>query len=79
MKMAKFDMEQTMAVVAVQQLINDWAYDLDSHENANVGKVITDDVSFSMSEGLLREGAQQSKPSMPVVGRRLRRAPVPDR
>lgn len=53
--MAKFDMEQTMAVVAVQQLINDWAYDLDFHDNANVGRVITDDVSYNVG-GALREG-----------------------
>jgi SnoaL-like domain len=53
--MAKFDLEQTMAVVAVQQLINDWAHDLDFHDNANVGEVVTDDVSYNVG-GALRQG-----------------------
>jgi SnoaL-like domain len=39
----------------VQQLINDWAYDLDFHDNINVGKVITDDVSYNVG-GAVRKG-----------------------
>jgi hypothetical protein len=53
--MAKFSMEETMAVVAAQQVINDWAYDLDFHGNAHVGNFITDDISYNVG-GSVRQG-----------------------
>jgi ketosteroid isomerase-like protein len=53
--MAKFDMEQTMAIAAVQQLINDWAYDLDFHDNDNIGGLVTDDISYNVG-GAVRQG-----------------------
>lgn len=53
--MAKFTTEQATAAVAIQQLINDWAYDLDFHDNIHVGDVITDDVSYNVG-GTVRKG-----------------------
>lgn len=53
--MAKFSSDEALAVVAVQQLINDWAYDLDFHANLHVGNVVTDDVAYNVG-GALRQG-----------------------
>jgi hypothetical protein len=53
--MAKFSSDEALAVVTVQQLVNDWAYDLDFHGNANVGGLVTDDVAYNVS-GALRQG-----------------------
>ncbi len=53
--MAKFTVQQAADVLAVQQVINDWAYDLDLHNNEHVGDVITDDISYNIA-GALRSG-----------------------
>jgi hypothetical protein len=53
--MARFDMEQTMAVVAIQQLINEWGYDLDVNEGLGVPKLITEDCAYVV-RAELREG-----------------------
>ena len=53
--MAKFDMEQTMAVVAVQQLLGDWVYELDFNNGTNIGNFVTDDVVYNVG-GSPREG-----------------------
>lgn len=56
--MAKFTTEQATAAVAIQQLINDWAYDLDFNDNVNVGDVITDDVVYNVG-GTARKGKKE--------------------
>lgn len=53
--MAKFSSDEALAVVSIQQLINDWAYDLDFHGNLHVGRVVTDDVAYNVG-GALRKG-----------------------
>jgi ketosteroid isomerase-like protein len=50
--MAQFNVEQTMAVVAVQQLLSDWSYDLDFTDCSNIGKYLTDDVVYHMGTPL---------------------------
>jgi uncharacterized protein (TIGR02246 family) len=39
-------MEQALAVTEVQQLINDWAYDLDIHEGLHVAGLVTEDCYY---------------------------------
>jgi ketosteroid isomerase-like protein len=53
--MAKFDMEQTMAVVAVTQLMSQWAGELDQHNGANIGDYVTEDCVYIVG-GAPREG-----------------------
>ena len=44
--MARFDAEQIKAVVEIQALINEWAYDLDVNEGLGVPKLITEDCQY---------------------------------
>ena len=53
--MAKFDMEQAVAVVAVQQLINDWAHELDIHNGQHITDLITEDCVYAVG-GEPRQG-----------------------
>ena len=53
--MAKFSMEQALAVVAIQQLINDWAQDLDIHNGLNVPALVTRECVYNVG-GTAREG-----------------------
>jgi hypothetical protein len=53
--MAKLDMEQTVAVVSIQQLINDWAYELDVHNGREaMADLLTEDVRYNVG-GAVRE------------------------
>ena len=47
--MAKFNIEETVARAAIEQLVNDWAYDLDFHGNAHVGSLVTEDVVYNVA------------------------------
>jgi hypothetical protein len=38
--MGKFTIEQSAAAVAVQQLISDWAYELDAHNGLGIAALI---------------------------------------
>jgi ketosteroid isomerase-like protein len=51
--MAKFTPEQAVAVAEIQQLINEWSFELDVDNGANIGSVITEDCSY-----LVRGGAR---------------------
>ncbi len=53
--MAKFDMEQAVAVVAVQQLINEWAHELDVNNGLGIAGLITEDCAYVVG-GALRQG-----------------------
>ena len=44
--MAKFTAEEAQAVVEIQQLINDWGYDLDIHNGAHIADVVTEDCAY---------------------------------
>jgi uncharacterized protein (TIGR02246 family) len=46
--MAKFDIEQTMAWVAIQQLINDWGYELDVNNGLNIADLVTEECSYTV-------------------------------
>jgi hypothetical protein len=48
-------MEQALAVAAVQQLINDWAYDLDVHEGLHISGLVTADCTYVV-RGAPRQG-----------------------
>ncbi|MBW8881595.1 MAG: nuclear transport factor 2 family protein [Asticcacaulis sp.] len=53
--MAKFTIEQAAAFAAVQQLINDWAHELDIHNGRNITDLITEDCVYTVG-GVPREG-----------------------
>ncbi len=44
--MAKLDLEQVIAIAAIQQLVNDWAFDLDQHEGLSVHEMVTADCAY---------------------------------
>jgi hypothetical protein len=46
--MAKFDMEQAVAWVAIQQLINDWGYELDVNNGLNIADLVTEDCHYTV-------------------------------
>jgi ketosteroid isomerase-like protein len=52
---AKFNMEQAVAVAAVQQLINDWAHELDVNNGLNIAGLVTTDCTYTVG-GATREG-----------------------
>jgi hypothetical protein len=45
---AKFDIDQTMAWVAIQQLVNDWGYELDVNNGLNIGDLVTEACSYTV-------------------------------
>jgi ketosteroid isomerase-like protein len=55
MYVAKFNMEQTLAVAEVQQLINDWAHELDVHNGLHVSALVTEDCTYVLG-GTPRHG-----------------------
>ena len=46
--MAKFSMDQARAVVEVQQLINDWADELDIHNGLHMPSLVTEDCTYTV-------------------------------
>jgi hypothetical protein len=46
--MARFDIEQAVAWVAIQQLINDWGYELDVNNGLNIGDLVTEQCNYSV-------------------------------
>jgi uncharacterized protein (TIGR02246 family) len=46
--MAKFDNGQTMAWVAIQQLINDWGYELDVNNGLQIADLVTEQCSYTV-------------------------------
>jgi uncharacterized protein (TIGR02246 family) len=52
---AKFTTEQAVTVVAVQQLINDWGFELDIHNGANIADLVTEDCTY-MGRGVPLQG-----------------------
>jgi uncharacterized protein (TIGR02246 family) len=52
---AKFSMEQALAVAAVQQLINDWAHELDRHNGLHISGLVTEDCVYVVG-GAPRQG-----------------------
>jgi ketosteroid isomerase-like protein len=52
---AKFDMEQAMAVIEVQQLIHDWAHELDINNGLRVSGLVTEDCVYVVG-GSSRQG-----------------------
>jgi ketosteroid isomerase-like protein len=53
--LAKFTAEQAHAVVEIQQLINDWGYDLDLYNGEHVADLVTEDCTYVVG-GVGREG-----------------------
>jgi ketosteroid isomerase-like protein len=51
---AKFNTEQALAVIEIQQLINDWAQELDIHNGLHITDLVTEDCSYNVGGG--REG-----------------------
>jgi hypothetical protein len=45
---AKFNVEQGLVVAEVQQLINDWAFELDVNNGLNISELITDNCSYAV-------------------------------
>ncbi len=46
--MAKFSSEQAVAWVAIQQLINDWGYELDVNNGLNIGNLVTENCHYTV-------------------------------
>lgn len=53
--MAKFSVEQTVAVISVQQLIHEWGYELDVHNGDNIADLVTEDCTYVVG-GTPRQG-----------------------
>jgi hypothetical protein len=53
--LARFTAEQAQAVVEIQQLINDWGYELDIHNGQNIAELVTEDCAYTVG-GTLRTG-----------------------
>lgn len=56
--MAKFDLEQAAAVVAIQQLINDWAHELDINNGVQMAPLLTQDCAYTV-RAAPRHGPQE--------------------
>ena len=54
--MAKFTPEQAIAVIEIQQLINEWSFELDVDNGINIASLITEDCSY-----LVRGGVRTSR------------------
>jgi ketosteroid isomerase-like protein len=52
---AKFTVEQAASAMAVQQLIHDWAYELDLHDGLQIEPLLTDDCVYTVG-GEARQG-----------------------
>ncbi len=52
---ANFTQEQALAVSSVQQLINDWAYELDVNNGLQISGLVTEDCTYIVG-GATREG-----------------------
>jgi ketosteroid isomerase-like protein len=48
-------MEQALAVVSIQQLINDWAHELDVNNGLNISGLVTEDCAYAVG-GAPRKG-----------------------
>jgi uncharacterized protein (TIGR02246 family) len=46
--MAKFTAEEAVAWVTIQQLINDWGYELDVNNGLNIADLVTEDCSYTV-------------------------------
>ncbi len=46
--MAKFTTEEAVAWVAIQQLINDWGYELDVNNGLNIANLVTEDCNYTV-------------------------------
>ncbi len=46
--MAKFSTEQATAWIAIQQLINDWGYELDVNNGLNIGDLVTEQCQYTV-------------------------------
>ena len=53
--MAKFNIEQALAVTEVQQLINDWAHELDVNNGLQISGLVTADCVYTVG-GASRQG-----------------------
>jgi len=52
---AKFNMEQALTVATVQQLIGDWAHELDVHNGLHISNLVTEDCLYTVG-GAPRQG-----------------------
>ncbi len=58
--MAKFTIEETMAWVAIQQLINEWGVELDVNNGLNIGDLVTQDCAYTV-RGVERKSREEVK------------------
>jgi uncharacterized protein (TIGR02246 family) len=50
--LSKFTPEQAVSYVEIQQLINEWSYELDVHNGTNIASLITEDCSYLVRGGV---------------------------
>lgn len=58
---AKLSIEEAVAVSEVQQLINDWAYELDVHNGLTISNLVTEDCVYSVRGNSLEGRAAVEK------------------
>jgi uncharacterized protein (TIGR02246 family) len=49
---SKFTPEQAVSVLEIQQLINEWSYELDVHNGINIASLITADCNYLVRGGM---------------------------
>ncbi|PEQ13133.1 hypothetical protein B2G71_09750 [Novosphingobium sp. PC22D] len=49
--MAKFSMQEVASVAEIQQLINDWVYELDFNHGLSMDTIVTEDCVYTMHSG----------------------------
>ena len=53
--MTKFSLEQALGITSVQQLINNWAHELDMHNGLHISELVTADCIYVVG-GAPRQG-----------------------
>lgn len=53
--MVKLSSAETMSLMAIQQLIHEWACDLDDHNGLNIGDLVTEDCIYVLGD-MIRNG-----------------------
>jgi ketosteroid isomerase-like protein len=49
--LATFTIEETVSVAAINQLINDWVFELDFNHGVTIADLVTEDCSYPMASG----------------------------
>lgn len=59
--MANLSIEQTVAIIAIQQLVHGWAQELDVRDGRSVADLVTDDCTYEVGGEIRRGRAEVAK------------------